>query len=111
MIIAQWTCEVPPANQRSLLRFATTEMRSIYRSHGCLRNEIYVPVQSTKKYFPFHGNLKATQVVEQLAFPDLKTFESFLESMAKDPTASAATDRYMGEFGVFNCTFTVLSDE
>lgn len=111
MIIAQWTCEVPPEKREALLRFVTSEMKAIYVAKGCIRHELYVPLASATKYFPFHRDLDPSVYVEQLAFTDTKSFEEFLAAMDEDPASKAAADRYEAEFGVFHCAFTLLSEE
>lgn len=110
MIIAQWTCEVPAKRREGLRRFVVGEMRAIYRAHGCRRHELWLPLPSRKKYFRFHVNLKASQYVEQLSFDDRPAFERFLLKMEEDPVARSATARYETEFGVRNCSFTLLRE-
>ncbi len=111
MIIAQWTCEVPPEKREALLQFVVSEMRSVYVAKGCIRHELYVPLAAGKKYFSFHEDLKPTVYVEQLAFKDARAFEEFLAAMDQDPTSKAAAGRYEGEFGVSQCSFTLLEEE
>ncbi len=109
MIIAQWTCEVPAKHREGLRRFVADQMRDIYLAHGCERDELLFPLSSETKYFPFHRNLKRTLYVEQLRFPDRRTLERFLREMETDAVARSATTRYMAEFGVRNCVFTLLT--
>ena len=109
MIIAQWTCEVPAKQREGLRRFVKEQMRDIYRAHGCQRDDLLLPLPSAKKYFPFHRNLKPTLCVEQLSFPDRRTLGRFMKEMENDAVARSATARYMAEFGLHNCVFTLLT--
>lgn len=109
MIIARWTCEVPAEKREGLLRFMKEEMRGIYHAHGCQRHEILLPLAAGKRYFSFHDDLEPTMVVEELGFADRRTFETFLAAMDADPMAGRATARYETEFGVHDCTFTLLT--
>ncbi len=109
MIIAQWTCEVPAKHREGLRRFIREQMRDIYLAHGCVRDELLLPLPSAKRYFPFHRNLKRTLYVEQLSFPDRRALDRFLQTMETDAVARSATGRYMADFGVRNCAFTLLT--
>ncbi len=109
MIMAQWTCEVPARHRDALRRFVNEQMRDIYLAHGCTRDELLFPLPSAKRYFPFHRNLKRTLYVEQLSFPDRRTLDRFMREMEMDAVARSATARYMAEFGVRNCVFTLLT--
>ena len=108
MIVAQWSCEVSQNKKESFLNYIKTTLKPFYESHGCLRYEIFFPLITDKKYFPYQISENETRYTEQLLFRDIKAFNKFYDSIEKDQNAQEVVGMYIKEFGINNCNFKIL---
>lgn len=108
MILVQWSCEVPQENLEAFIDFAEKKLKPFYESYGCLGYELYFPMTTEKKYFPYHITEKKNRYTEQLIFEDLKDFEKFYDIVEKDKAAQDLVGMYVKVFGISDCNFKIL---
>ncbi len=109
MLLAQWSCDVPLRNMDRFLEYVRKELKPFYLSHGCRRHELFLPLETERKYFSYQVKEKRGRYTEQLLFDDLAAFEAFLEAGERDPRGPEVLGSYEREFGVTGCRFTMLS--
>ena len=83
-------------------------MKAFYESYGCLGYELYFPMTTEKKYFPYHITEKKNRYTEMLIFKDLKDFEKFYENVEKDESAQNLVGMYVKVFSISDCHFKIL---
>ena len=108
MILVQWSCEVPQEKLESFLNYAKNRLKPFYETHGCLRHELFFPMITDKKYFPYQISENKNRYTEQLLFKDLKDFNKFYERIEKERAAQEVVGMYTKEFEIINCKFKIL---
>jgi len=108
MILVQWSCEVPQVKLESFLIYVKDRLLPFYESFGCLRYELFFPMITDKKYFPYHISEDNNRYTEQLLFKDLKEFDKFYERIENERAAQEIVGMYTKEFGIKNCNFKIL---
>lgn len=83
MILVQWSGDVPQEKLESFLKFAEEKMKPFYKSHGCKRFELFMPMERKKRYFSYQITQKRNRYTEQVVFSDIEKFEKFIEEMEK----------------------------
>jgi len=111
MILVQWSCEIPQENIENFLNFVEEKLKSFYKSYGCKRYELFFPIITDKKFFPYQLSEKKNRYTEQLIFTDIKDFEKFYEAVEKDQTAQEMVGMYVKEFGISACKFRILNQD
>ena len=109
MILVQWSCKVPQQKREIFLNYAKTKLIPFYRSHGCLRYELFFPMITEKKYFSYQISDDINRYIEQLIFKDLKDFNTFYESIEKEESAQEIVGKYRSQFDITNCNFKILT--
>lgn len=111
LILVQWSCEIPLEKMDDFVKFAKEKLEPFYESHDCKRFELFIPVETKKKYFRYQVTQKRNRYTEQLIFNNLKSFEDFLEAVEKDPRSKEIIDKYGKEFNVSDCTFEISTQK
>jgi quinol monooxygenase YgiN len=84
LILVQWSCDVPQEKLESFLKFVEEKMKTSYKSHGCKRFELFMPMERKKRYFSYQITQKRNRYAEQAVFDDTpKTLRSFLKPWKK----------------------------
>jgi len=107
MILVQWSCEVPKGERERFLNYAQSKLKPFYKSHGCLRYELFFPIITEKQYFSYQISEDINRYTEQLIFKDLKVFNKFYESIEKDKSAQEIVGKYRKQFNITNCNFKI----
>lgn len=108
MIMVQWSCSVPQKKLECFLSFVKKRLKPFYESKGCKRYELFFPMITEKKYFPYQISEKKNLYTEQLIFNELKDLERFFETIEKDHKAQEIVGMYTKEFEVSACSFKIL---
>jgi len=108
MILAQWSCEVPQKNRERFISFAERKLKSFYESYGALRYELFFPMNTEKKYFPYHTIENENIYTEQLLFETFEDFEKLFDTIEKDKEAQKMVGMYAKDFGISNCNFKIM---
>ncbi len=111
MILVQWSCKVPKEESQSFFDFAIKKLKPLYESHGCRRYELFTPMDTRKKYFPYQITQEGNRYTEQLVFDDVKDFENLLKSIEGDSQSRQIIQEYEREFNVSSCNFIILTQK
>jgi len=109
--MVQWSCDVPLEKLESFLEFVEEKLKPFYELQGCMRYELFMPMEMKKKYFSFQVTQKRNRYIEQLIFNDVKDFENFLEAVEKDTHAKELMESYRKKFNVSSCSFTIFTQK
>ena len=111
MFLVQWSCEVPQDNLERFIAFAEKKLKPFYESYGCVCYELFFPITTEKKYFPYQITENKNRYTEQLLFSDFKDFEKFYESIEKEQAAQDIVGMYVKKFGITDCRFKILQQK
>jgi len=108
LILVQWSCVISQEKVESFIQFVEEKLKPFYELHGCKRFELFMAMETDKKYFPFQVAQEKTRYTEQVTFSDIKDFEKVFEDVKRDKYSRELMESYSKIFNVSSCSFIIL---